>query len=289
MLITGVADEAGHDIDTQIRAHCELGWAQIELRAVSVSGASALNVHDLTDDAFAIVQGKLADAGLTAVCFASTIGNPGKALGSEQDDAIEVARRAALRMNRLGTRLVRIMSYAVQRDRLDEERRFARLREVVAIFADAGITAVHENCCNYGGMGWTYALRLIEHVPGLALLFDTGNPARDDDWSAGPPHPKQSAWSFYEHVREHVRHVHVKDGVWDAPAGRIRYTLPGDGEGDVTRILADLRRRGYDGAVSIEPHTAGEWRDGTIRSERDPYDGYVTYARHLERLIERLP
>jgi sugar phosphate isomerase/epimerase len=289
MLLAGVADEAGHDIDAQIRAHRELGWTHIELRAVSVAGAPARNVHDLADEAFAVVERRLADANVTVVCFASTIGNPGKALGSPQDDAIEVAKRAASRMNRLGTRLVRIMSYAVQEGDADEARRFARLREVVAIFGDAGITAAHENCCNYGGMGWTYALRLIEHMPGLALLFDTGNPPRDDDWSAPPPHPKQSAWSFYEHVREHVRHVHVKDGVWDARAGRVRYTLPGEGEGDVARILSDLRRRGYGGAVSIEPHTAGEWRDGTVRTERDPYEGYIAYARHLEWLIERLP
>ena len=289
MFLTGIADEAGHDINTQIRAHRELGWTHIELRAVSVAGAPARNLHDLTDDAFAVVERQLADANMTVVCFASTIGNPSKALGSAQDDAIEVAHRAASRMNRLGTQLVRVMSYAMHEGNLDEARRFARLRDVVAIFDDAGITAVHENCCNYGGMGWTYALRLIENVPGLALLFDTGNPPRDDDWSAQPPQPKQSAWTFYEHVREHVRHVHVKDGVWDTGLGRIRYTLPGEGQGDVARILSDLRQRGYSGAVSIEPHTAGEWRDGTIRSERNPYGGYVAYGRHLEQLIERLP
>ncbi|HEY0009500.1 MAG TPA: sugar phosphate isomerase/epimerase family protein, partial [Tepidisphaeraceae bacterium] len=238
---------------------------------------------------FAIVESKLADANMAVICFASTIGNPSKALGSAQDDAIEVAGRAAVRMKRLGTKLIRIMSYAVQRDDLDEARRFARLREIVAIFGDAGITAVHENCCNYGGMGWTYTLRLIENVPGLALLFDTGNPARDDDWSGSPPYPKQSAWSFYEHVRDHIRHVHIKDGVWDARSVRIRYTLPGEGEGDIARILSDLRKRSYSGAVSIEPHTAGEWRDGTIRAERDPYSGYLAYARHLEQLIEHLP
>ena len=289
MFVTGVADEAGHDIDTQIRAHRELGWTHIELRAVSVEGAPARNVHDLPDDAFAIVERKLAEANLAVVCFASTIGNPSKPLGSPQDDAIEVARRAAGRMSRLGTSLVRIMSYAAQHPDPDEALRFARLREIVAIFRGAGIIPVHENCCNYGGMGWTFSLRLIEEVPGLALLFDTGNPPRDDEASAPPPRPKQSAWAFYEHVRNHVRHVHIKDGIWNAAAGHVRYTLPGEGEGDVARIISDLRKRGYAGALSIEPHTMGQWRDGTIRTDSNPYDGYVEYGRRLERLIAELP
>jgi sugar phosphate isomerase/epimerase len=289
MWVTGIADEAGHDIDAQIHAHQALGWTRIELRAVSVAGAPARNVHDLTDGEFAIVERKLADAGLSVVCFASTIGNPGKALGSAQDDAMEVIPRAAARMTRLGTTFVRVMSYAAAHGDLEEERRFARLREIVAILNGSGITALHENCCNYGGMGWTFTRRLLEQVPGLGLLFDTGNPRRDDDWAVPAPRPKQSAWTFYEHVREHVQHVHVKDGVWDPVAGRMRYTLPGEGDGDVVRILAHLRQRGYGGAVSIEPHMMGQWRDGTIHAEVDPHDGYVAYGRHLERLIAGLP
>ena len=34
MILTGIADEAGKDIKTQIKAHKELGWDTIELRLV---------------------------------------------------------------------------------------------------------------------------------------------------------------------------------------------------------------------------------------------------------------
>jgi len=44
------------------------------------------------------------------------------------------------------------------------------------MFADAGLTALHENCMNYGGMGWQFTLKLLENVPGLKLVYDTGNP-----------------------------------------------------------------------------------------------------------------
>jgi len=285
MYLTGFADEAGADIATQIRATKELGWTCIESRNVN-----GKNIHDLDDAAFDAVEAALREAGIRVNCFGSAIANWGKSIAEPFDSSLAEARRAIPRMQRLGTTLIRIMSFAVLKDRPPEdqmeEERFRRLRELQRMFADAGITPVHENCMNYGGMGWTYTKRLLDNVPGLKLVFDTGNPVFTDDRSLPPPYPKQSAWTFYSHVREQVAYVHIKDGNWDPALQKAVYTWPGEGQGDVKRIVADLMARGYDGGISMEPHLAVVHHDASVQSPAEiRYRNYVTYGRRFEALL----
>ncbi|MBN1436946.1 MAG: sugar phosphate isomerase/epimerase [Sedimentisphaerales bacterium] len=285
MYLTGFADEAAVDIDGQIRATKELGWENIESRNID-----GVNIHDLPDDKFDEVAGKLADAGVKINCFGSAIANWGKKIDEPMDSSIAELERAIPRMQRLGTKLIRIMSFAVlpgwgPDDQMEEER-FSRLREIHKRFADAGITAVHENCMNYGGMGWPYTLKLLENVPGLKLVFDTGNPVFADDRTKAKPYPKQSAWEFYDHVKEHIAYIHIKDGYWDTKEDKAVFTYPDEGTAEVPRIMKDLLGRGYDGGISIEPHIAVVFHDDSVKSESQlKYDTYVEYGRRMERII----
>ena len=290
MYLTGFADEAGSGIDAQIRATRELGWRHIESRNVD-----GTNIHDIPDDVFDTVCGKLADAGVTINCFGSTIANWGKSIEAPMTDSLEETRRAIPRMQRLGTRLVRVMSFAVRKghgpdDQMVDER-IRRLRELVPMFLDAGITPVHENCMNYGGMGPAFSLELVDAVPGLKLVFDTGNPVFTPDYAKGEPYPRQSAWAFYEQVRDHIAYVHIKDGAFvaDNPDGifpKATFTWPGDGDGDVKRIMVDLLGRGYDGGISIEPHLAVVFHEeGGDSPEDAKRQSYIEYGRRLEAMI----
>ena len=286
MYWTGFADEAASDIDGQIRATQELGWTNIECR--NVDGE---NLHDLSEEKFDSVVRKLEASSVRINCFGSAIANWGKRIDEPFDSSLEEARRAIPRMKRLGTKLIRIMSFAVldgrgPEDQMEEER-FRRLRELVAMFSDEGLTPVHENCMNYGGMGWPYTLRLIENVPGLRLVFDTGNPVFSDDCTKPPPYPKQSAWEFYRHVKGHVEYLHIKDGRWDAEKKKNQFTFPGEGDGDVRRILADCLASGYDGGISIEPHLAVVHHDKSVESPAEiRFQNYVEYGRRMMAMIE---
>jgi len=286
MYYTGFADEAATGIEGQIRATKELGWTLIESRNID-----GVNIHDISDKAFDAVCGKLADAGVKINCFGSAIANWGTQITDSFEPTLEQARRAIPRMQRLGCGMIRIMSFAVLKDRGPEdqmeEERFRRVRELHKRFTDAGITPVHENCMNYGGMGWTYTLKLIENVPGLKLMFDTGNPVFTDDRSKPEPYPKQSAWEFYRHVKELVAYVHIKDGVWDPEAKKSNHTYAGEGQGDVKRIVKDLLGSGYDGGFSMEPHLAVVHHDPSIQSpEAIKYANYVEYGRRFMQLVE---
>ena len=94
------------------------------------------------------------------------------------------------------------------------EERVKRLNEIVPLFIDAGLTPVHENCMNYGGMGYRFTQELLRAVPGLKLVFDTGNPVFTDDRCKSAPYPKQSAWEFYCHVKaRHRLRPHQRRGL----------------------------------------------------------------------------
>ncbi|MEI6971824.1 MAG: sugar phosphate isomerase/epimerase family protein [bacterium] len=248
------------------------------------------NIHDIADDKFDVVRGKLGDAGVAVNCFGSAIANWGKSIEESFDASLAEAKRAIPRMLLLGTGLIRIMSFAVRKghgpdDQMEAER-FRRVRELVKMFSDAGLTCLHENCMNYGGMGPVYTLRLLDAVPGLKLVFDTGNPVFTDDYEKQPPYPKQSAWEFYSRVKERVAYVHIKDGRWDAKNGQMTHAFPGEGQGDVRRILKDLLARGYDGGISIEPHLSVVFHDESVKDEAGARRAnYIEYGRRLEKMI----
>ena len=285
MIFTGISDEAGNLIDTQIRATRELGWSCIEARNVEVEGFPKGNLHDIPEAAFEQVVAKLQGAGVSVYAFGSAIANWGKKI--DQPFELGEVERAIPRMKSLGTQFVRIMSYAVREgeDQMAEER-FRRLREITRLFLDAGLQPLHENCMNYGGMGWPYTLELLERVPGLKLVFDTANPVFNDDRSKPKPWRKQDPWEFWEHVRDHVQHIHIKDAIWNSSKNDADYTGPGEGEAAVRRILKDALQRGYDRALSIEPHVAVVFHDAAVTSSAESqYQSYVAYGRKLEALV----
>jgi len=283
--MTGFADEAAIDIDGQISATLELGWKNIESRAID-----GINIHDLDDAAFEVVESKLKDANVCINCFGTTIANWGKQIDAPFESSLEEIKRAIPRMQRLGTKLVRVMSFAVLKghgpdDQMKEER-FERMREIVRLFGVEGITPVHENCMNFGGMSAGHTLELIENVPGLKLVFDTGNPVFTADRSKPEPCPRQSSWEFFHQVKDHIEYIHIKDGIWDAETETCNYTYPGEGEGDVIRITQDLIKSGYSGGISIEPHLGAVFHDSSITSDKKMmYAMYVEYGKRMESII----
>jgi hypothetical protein len=70
-------------------------------------------------------------------------------------------------MKKLGAKFVRVMSYkVVEGVELMAEERIKRLKLILDAFSAEGITVVHENCMNYGGMSWQHTLELIDALPG---------------------------------------------------------------------------------------------------------------------------
>jgi len=166
MYLTGFADEASQNLDTQIKVTKELGWNAIESRNIN-----GVNIHDLSDRAFDEVCQKLDEAGIYINCFGSTICNWARDVDEDFNLTLEQVRRAIPRMQKLGSRLVRIMSFK-RYEEGDQKatKRFELLREVNDLFYSEGITAVHENCMNYGGMSWRHTLERVHQQ--IVALFE---------------------------------------------------------------------------------------------------------------------
>lgn len=287
MILTGIGDEAGNTIDAQIRAAQELGWTHLEMRGVEMPGFSKANFHDIPDEAFDQAVDRLAAARIGVYCFGSTIMNWAKTVATPFDVTIAEVNRCIPRMQRLGTKFVRIMSFKPAD--IEEEIPavvFERVREVTKRFLDAGITPVHENCMNYGGMSWQHALQLLEAAPGLKWVFDTANPVFNADRKKSKPWPQQDPWEFWINVRDHVAHIHVKDATWNPARKDADYNWPGEGQGRVHDILQDAFVRGFDAGISIEPHMVVVFHDAGSKSNDDAMRAnFVEYGRRLATMI----
>ncbi len=284
----GIGDEGASNIDGQIRATQELGWTYLEPRGVEVTGFPKSNFHDLPDKAFDTALRKLDAGGVKVYCFGSTIMNWAKKAGDPFDITVAEVKRAIPKMKRTGAKFVRIMSFKPG----DEEFKipaevFRRVRDVTNMFRDEGLQPVHENCMNYGGMSWQHALELLDQCPGLKWVFDTANPIFNPDRSKPKPWPRQDPWEFWEHVRDHVIHIHIKDATWNAAKNDADYNWPGEGTGRVRDILKDAFKRGYDAGISIEPHMVVVFHDAHSKSNNEDAmrKNYVEYGKRLENII----
>jgi sugar phosphate isomerase/epimerase len=289
MILTGIGDEAGNSLASQIAATQELGWKHIEARNIEIPGFQKANLHDIPDPAFDQAVALLQEAGIQIICFGSTIMNWAKTVADPFDVTLAEVDRTIPRMQRLGTKFVRIMSFKPgdDDDRIPPEV-FDRVGEVTRRLTDAGLQPVHENCMNYGGMSSRHAIELLEKVPGLKWVFDTANPVFNPDRVQPKPWPRQDPWDFWTAVRDHTIHIHIKDARWNPTKNNADYTWPGEGDGRVRDILKDALRRGYDGAISIEPHMVTVFHDptgGGSADESAQRANYVEYGRRLEQLI----
>lgn len=296
MFLTGFADEAGADFATQIKATAELGWKFIESRNIG-----SKNLANLTEEEFEDVCAQLDAAGISINCYGSEVANWKRHPRKEEDfvQSREELLAAIPRMQKLGVKLIRGMSFLVPEDETPDSPElekiiFAKVNELVKICEENGIIYGHENCMNYGGLSHLHTLKLLDHVksPAFKLIFDTGNPAFNYRRIGVSPYPLQSSWEFYRNVREFITYVHIKDGTaLPSPDGKrpsCRFCYAGDGNGDVRAIVIDLHKTGYDGGFSIEPHMKSVFHEAQAQNaspDEAKYTGYVEYGRRFEKLL----
>ena len=283
MYLSGFADEVSSNIEDQIRVTKELGWNAIEARSIGES-----NIHDISDADFENVCKALLDNGIHINCFGSTIANWSKKISDPFEISLQEVERTISRMQRLNVKLVRIMSYSrCPGSEQYAEERFRRLKVICDKFLEAGITPLHENCMNYGGMSWMHTLELIDNISGLRLVFDTGNPVISKDYSKTEDR-KQDSLEFFKKIHEHVEHIHIKDVFLDGD--KECFVFPGEGDAKIVDILKELKHMNYNGGISIEPHMASVFHDpdAGVASFEESYKIYIEYGKRLMGLLENI-
>ena len=279
MFYSGISDEAGQAIETQIKAHNELGWEHLELRMVD-----GTNITQLTDSDFDRTCDALAAAGKRVSCFGSAIANWSRPISCDPQIDRDDLQNAIPRMKRIGTPFIRVMSYPNDPKNPWGEsdwRREAieRMNQLAAIAEDGGVVLCHENCSGWGGQSAENSKILLGEVdsPALKLVFDTGNPVTYE----------QDSWSYYQTVFDDIAYIHVKDA--KRIDGQDVYTYCGEGDASVKSILQDLLQRGYNGGISIEPHLAAVIHTGESTDDAaELYNSYVEYGRRLMSIVDSL-
>ena len=281
MFYSGISDEAGQNIDDQIRAHKELGWNHIELRMVD-----GKNITQIDDALFDEVCGKLEDAGIQCSCFGSAVANWARPITTDPQVDIDDLAQAIPRMQKMKTPFIRVMSYPNDEKNPMEEpawrdEAIKRMKVMAKMAEDGGIVLVHENCSGWGGLSAENSNILLGEVnsPALKVVFDTGNPVTYG----------QDSWDYYKTVEKDIVYVHVKDAKRTETVGEEIYCYCGEGDGRVKDILADLLKNGYEGGVSIEPHLAAVIHTGERTNKAEElYNSYTEYGRRLMAIVDSL-
>lgn len=233
-----------------------------------------------SDDEFDAAWEKLQANGIGIAGFGSQIANWGRPIDTDFQIDIDELIRNIPRMHRVGTKIVRIMSYPNKKeDPLSEadwkQEVFRRLSELAKIAADGGVILGHENCNGYGGMGSSQSLEMLEAVnnDALKLIFDTGN-----------RHGDESLKDFYDQVQDHVIHVHVK-ATKPVDGGRA-CCFPDEDEEAVPQAVFDaLIAKGYEGWISIEPHMKAQVHAGQdVDDAEAASDLFVEYGQRVMRM-----
>jgi sugar phosphate isomerase/epimerase len=280
LTLSGLADEASDDLLGQISANQAIGWNATELRLVGGKQTS----WQITDSEFEDVALKLDEAAMRVTAFASSIGNWSRPITGDFSLDESELKAVIPRMKRVGTPFIRTMSWVRGDVSLDawRDESIRRYKILATYAAEGGITLLHENCEGWGGLSPAHAKEFHERVnhPSVGVLFDIGNTVAYG----------LDAWDYYNAVKPFINHVHVKDCKKNPAGGKSSlFTMPGEGDAEVKRILTNLLKSGYRGSITIEPHVASIIHAGAPQATPEVRrESYIRYGKMFSVMMNEI-
>ncbi len=238
--LSAFGDEIDADVDEQLRVLNELGIGYLELRS-----AWGTNVLELSDDEVARLIDRCDAHSIRVSCIGSPVGKsqisrPIGEVVSDLERIIDIAKM-------LGTDRVRVFSFypddeGQQAECVDES--ISRLRAMADVAGARGVVLWMENEGGLVGDTPERCRAIVEGVdsPNLRYVWDTGNyPQAGIERSVDRGRPL---------LAEYTECVQVKDFL--TSDGTI--TVAGEGDGQVRKLLINLRDADYKGFLALEPH-----------------------------------
>lgn len=238
--LSGFIDEISADFTEQCEVAARLGLNFVEIRS-----AWQTNILDLDDAQLDEVERTLSSHDLRV----SSIGSPIGKIFVDEDfpPHLDRARHATEVAKRLGAPYVRVFSFFIRpgadpNDHRDEV--LTRMRALSAAAEDAGVVLLHENEKDIYGDTPERCLDIVESVgsPNLRITWDPANFVQ-----VGVRRPFTEG---YAALRPHLDYMQIKDAL--AADGSV--TVAGEGDGQVLETVRALRKDGFDGFFSLEPH-----------------------------------
>ncbi len=216
------------------------------------------NIMDLTKDELNEAKKMIQDHGLKVSAIGSPIGKVklDEPFGPHLDKFKHAVDLAIL----FETPYIRMFSYyAPEGQNIDDYRDQVMERMVakVEVLNDVNVTMVHENEANIYGHTAEQCVEIVKTVdsPKLRLVYDPANFV----WGEKIMDNVESCWPV---MKPYVVHIHIKD--WKLGAKDVG-SIPGEGDGQIKELLAELEALNYDGCLTMEPHlqTGGQFGGST--------------------------
>ena len=251
--LSAFADEVTDDFLGQVKYLAAEGVGYIEPRFIDKK-----NIMDLSRDELNEAKKMIEDHGLKVSAIGSPIGKVklDEPFGPHLDKFKHAVDLAVL----FETPFIRMFSYyAPEGQSIDDLRDdvLERMAAKVEVLNDVDVTMVHENEAHIYGHTAENCVELIETVnsPKLRLVYDPANFV----WGEKLTNNVEVCWPL---MKPYVVHIHIKD--WKLGAADVG-SIPGEGDGQIRELLAELAAMNYKGCLTMEPHlqTGGQFGGST--------------------------
>ncbi len=205
------------------------------------------NIMDLTKNELNEAKKMIQDHGLKVSAIGSPIGKV--RLDEPFEPHLDKFKHAIDLAVFFETPFIRMFSYyAPEGKNIDDyrDRVMERMAAKAELLNDVDVTMVHENEAKIYGHSAQNCVDIIETInsPKLWLVYDPANFV----WGEKITDNIESCWPV---MKPYIVHVHIKD--WKLGAKDVG-SIPGEGDGQIKELLAELAAANYEGCLTMEPH-----------------------------------
>jgi len=240
--LSAFADEVTEDFRGQVEYLVKENVRYIEPRFLDRK-----NIMDLSDSELKEVKKILDDNGLKVSAIGSPIGKV--RLDEPFEPHLDKFKHAVDLALFFETPFIRVFSYyAPEGKNIDDYRDqvMDRMAAKARLLENVDVTMVHENEAHIYGHTAENCVDIVQTVgsPKLRLAYDPANFV----WGEKITNNVEQCWPV---MKPYVVHVHIKD--WKLGSKDIG-SIPGQGDGQIKELLAELAAMDYQGCLTMEPH-----------------------------------
>jgi len=251
--LSAFADEVTDDFLKQVKYLAGEHVGYIEPRFINKK-----NIMDLTKNELNEAKKMIDDHGLKVSAIGSPIGKVklDEPFGLHLDKFKHAVELAVF----FETPYIRMFSYYAPAGRNIDDFRdqvMERMAAKVELLTDVDVTMVHENEAKIYGHTAEQCVDIVKTIdsPKLRLVYDPANFV----WGEKITNNVEVCWPV---MKPYIVHMHIKD--WKLGAKDVG-SIPGEGDGQIKELLAELAAMEYEGCLTMEPHlqTGGQFGGST--------------------------
>lgn len=238
--ISGFYDEISGSLSKQIEVLHKLGESYLCPRNLDGKNIADYTFEEFKEKIYPVLKRE-------GIKF-SSIGSPIGKVGIDDEEGFEKQKKQLAELVKIaslmGCGYIRIFSffYGDKAPESCHDKVVARLKELLAIVKGSGVKLLHENEKKIYGDVPERVMKLYDAMADedFVLCFDASNYVQCD----------VDVKAAFDMLKDRVVYYHIKD------CSEFKVEVPvGTGKGCYDYIIAELKKRGYEGFMTLEPHT----------------------------------